>query len=155
MAPPFLTAALDGGELSASRPCRFTPGQTAPGTHWMGGWVSSRVGLGAVEKIEILHCRESNPDRPARSPSTYRLSYPVHKCAVEIAWKSSSMNIRIMNSLSFVRLLRYVFLPCMICLFRKQSGGAYAYFSLDKQLWNKSVGGSHSWTNTLPWSHEV
>jgi hypothetical protein len=25
ISPPFLTTALDGGELSASRPCRFTP----------------------------------------------------------------------------------------------------------------------------------
>jgi hypothetical protein len=27
---PFLTTALDGGERSASRPCRFTPGDRAP-----------------------------------------------------------------------------------------------------------------------------
>jgi hypothetical protein len=26
--PPFLTSALDGGEWSASRPGRFTPGET-------------------------------------------------------------------------------------------------------------------------------
>jgi hypothetical protein len=30
VAPPFLTSALDGGEWSASRPCRFTPGERAP-----------------------------------------------------------------------------------------------------------------------------
>jgi hypothetical protein len=34
----FLTSALAGGEWSASRPCRFTPGERAPGTHWIGGW---------------------------------------------------------------------------------------------------------------------
>jgi hypothetical protein len=28
ISPPFLTSALDGGEWSASRPCRFTPGET-------------------------------------------------------------------------------------------------------------------------------
>jgi hypothetical protein len=32
--------------------------------------------LDAVEKVKILHCRESNPGCPARSPSLYRLSYP-------------------------------------------------------------------------------
>jgi hypothetical protein len=62
IAPPFLTSALDGGEWSASRPCRFTPG-----THWIGGWVSPRIGLDGEEKRIIEHCRESNPGRPARS----------------------------------------------------------------------------------------
>jgi hypothetical protein len=33
----FLTSALDGGEFSASRPGRFTPGERAPGTHWIRG----------------------------------------------------------------------------------------------------------------------
>jgi len=28
----FLTSALDGGKWSASRPCRFTPGKSAPFT---------------------------------------------------------------------------------------------------------------------------
>jgi hypothetical protein len=37
------------GERSASRPCHFTPG-----THWIRGWVGSRAGLDAVEKIKNL-----------------------------------------------------------------------------------------------------
>jgi hypothetical protein len=47
----FLTSALVGGDWSASRPCRFTPGERAPGTHWIGGWVGPRVGIDEVEKI--------------------------------------------------------------------------------------------------------
>jgi hypothetical protein len=47
-----------------------------PGTHWMGDWVDLRVRLGAMEKIKIFRCRESNMGHPARSPSLYRLSYP-------------------------------------------------------------------------------
>jgi hypothetical protein len=35
----FLTSALAGGEWSASRPCRFTPGERAPGSDWTGGCV--------------------------------------------------------------------------------------------------------------------
>jgi hypothetical protein len=35
----FLTSALVGGEWSVSRPGRFTPGEKAPSTHWIGGWV--------------------------------------------------------------------------------------------------------------------
>jgi hypothetical protein len=47
----FLTSALAGGEWSASHPCHFTPGERAPGTHWIGSWVGPRTGLDDVEKI--------------------------------------------------------------------------------------------------------
>jgi hypothetical protein len=47
----FLTSALAGGEWFASRPGRFNPGERAPGTHWIGGWVDPRAGLNDVEKI--------------------------------------------------------------------------------------------------------
>jgi hypothetical protein len=67
IAPPFLTSALDGCECSASHPGRYTPG-----THWIGGCVGRAVCLDAVKR-KILHSRESNPGRPARSPSLYRL----------------------------------------------------------------------------------
>jgi hypothetical protein len=50
----ILTLALAGGELSASRPCRLHPGERAPGTHWIGGWVDPRVGLDDVEKRRFL-----------------------------------------------------------------------------------------------------
>jgi hypothetical protein len=50
----FLTAALVRGEWSASRPCRFTPGERAPGTHWVWGWVGPRAGLNDVEKRKFL-----------------------------------------------------------------------------------------------------
>jgi hypothetical protein len=46
----FLTSALAGGEWSVSRPDRFTPGERAPGIHWIGGWVDPRAGLDDVEK---------------------------------------------------------------------------------------------------------
>jgi hypothetical protein len=35
----FLTSALVGGEWSASRPWRFIPGENAPGSQGIGGWV--------------------------------------------------------------------------------------------------------------------
>jgi hypothetical protein len=41
----FLTLALVGGEWSAPRPGRFTPG-----THWITGWVGPRTGLGGMER---------------------------------------------------------------------------------------------------------
>jgi hypothetical protein len=39
----FSTSAPVGGKWSASRTGRFTPGEKAPGTHWIGGWVDPRV----------------------------------------------------------------------------------------------------------------
>jgi hypothetical protein len=73
----FLTSALVGGEWSASRPCRFTPGERDPGTHWIGGWVGPKAGLDDVErrKISPLPGLELRPlGRRARSQSLYRLS---------------------------------------------------------------------------------
>jgi hypothetical protein len=46
----FLTLALAGGEWSAARTGRFTPGERAPGTHWIGGLVDPRAGLDDMEK---------------------------------------------------------------------------------------------------------
>jgi hypothetical protein len=46
-----LTSALGGGEWSASR--LITPRETAPSTHWTGGWVGPRAVLNAVVKRKI------------------------------------------------------------------------------------------------------
>jgi hypothetical protein len=50
----FLTLALVVGEWSASRPNSFTPGETALGTHWIGGWVKPRADLNVVEKRKFF-----------------------------------------------------------------------------------------------------
>jgi len=42
-----------------------------PGTHCIGGWVGPRAGAENLISIEIRYL-----DRPARSESLYRLSYP-------------------------------------------------------------------------------
>jgi hypothetical protein len=57
----FLTSALAGAEWSASRPGRFTPGEGAAGTHWIGGWVRPRAGLDDVEKRKFLTLPGSDP----------------------------------------------------------------------------------------------
>jgi hypothetical protein len=75
----FLTSALVGGEWSASRPCRFIPGERAPSTHWIGGWVGPRAGLDDLEKRKFLTLRELELrplGHPACSQSLYQLSYP-------------------------------------------------------------------------------
>jgi hypothetical protein len=71
---PSLTSALAGGEWSASRPGRLTPGERAPGTQWIGGWVDPRAGLDNVEKRKFLTLMglELRPlGRPAHSQSLY------------------------------------------------------------------------------------
>jgi hypothetical protein len=45
-----MTSALVGGEWSASRSCRLTPGERTPGTHSTGGRVGPRACLGFVKK---------------------------------------------------------------------------------------------------------
>jgi hypothetical protein len=50
----FLISPLAGGEWSASRPSRFTPGEKAPGTHWIEGWDNPRDSLDDVNNIKSL-----------------------------------------------------------------------------------------------------
>jgi hypothetical protein len=64
------------GQLQVLAPPPPPLEEWVPGTHWIGGWVGYKSGLDAVEKRKVLHCRELNPDRPARNPSFYHLSYP-------------------------------------------------------------------------------
>jgi hypothetical protein len=57
----------------------ITPGERAPATHWIGGWVGPRAGLGDVEKRKFLTLQglELRPlGHPGRRQSLYRLCYP-------------------------------------------------------------------------------
>jgi hypothetical protein len=59
------------GQLYA--PGRFTPRETAPGTHWIGGWMGSRAILDAAVKRKIPSAhRESNPRTPIVQPVAQR-----------------------------------------------------------------------------------
>jgi hypothetical protein len=81
IASPFLTSALDGGERSASRPGRFTPG-----THCVGAWMgpepvwtlSNREKFLFVARNRTLaiqpvthHCTEWTIPAPNRNSYTY------------------------------------------------------------------------------------
>jgi hypothetical protein len=72
----FLTSTLVGGEGSASHPGCFTPGERAPGTHWIEGWANPGADLDDLEKRKFLtlpglELRQLG--RPACSQSLYRL----------------------------------------------------------------------------------
>jgi hypothetical protein len=71
IAPFIVTSALDGGEMSASRPGRFTPKERAPGTHWIRCWAGPRAVLDAVVRRKIPSPRrESNSRTPTVEPET-------------------------------------------------------------------------------------
>ena len=75
------------GEWSAARPGLIYPLEK-PGTHCTGGWVGPRAGLDRCGKSRITGIR--SPDRPSRSQSLYRLSYPAHyECQVgkDLKWR--------------------------------------------------------------------
>jgi hypothetical protein len=54
----FLTSALVRGELPASRPCSFNPGERASGTHCIGCWIDPH--------------RDSNSDPSVVQPAAIR-----------------------------------------------------------------------------------
>jgi hypothetical protein len=61
--PPFLTSALDGGEWSAS-----PRGETATGTHCIGGSADPKVCLDAMKTRRIdFPYQEWNPDSSDQS----------------------------------------------------------------------------------------
>jgi hypothetical protein len=57
-----------GGEWSASRPCRFAPGERASDIHGIGGWVGPGTGLDNVEKRKMFTYWDSNSDSSAIQP---------------------------------------------------------------------------------------
>jgi hypothetical protein len=68
----LLTSALVGGKWTVSRLSCFTPGERAPGNHWIGGWLGPRTGMDDVEKRKflIMPRLEIGPlSYPALSPS--------------------------------------------------------------------------------------
>ena len=78
----FLTTALEGGEGSASCPgCSLPQGKTRYASYRSLGGPQSR--FGQVQKISPPTGIRF-PDRPARSQSLYRLSYPAHKRRMEV-----------------------------------------------------------------------
>jgi hypothetical protein len=68
----FLTSTQAEGEWSASRPCRFTPGEKAPGTHWIGVWVDSRACLDDVKKKKFLTYQGSTSNTSVVQPVASR-----------------------------------------------------------------------------------
>ena len=62
-----------GGEWSTTHPCRLTLGKDPVPVEYEAGWAPAPVWTGA-ENLAFTGIR--SPDRPARSESLYRVSYP-------------------------------------------------------------------------------
>jgi hypothetical protein len=106
---------------------RSTPGERAPGTHCIGGWVGPRAGLDAEVRGKVLClCRGSNPCHPVRSQTLYWLSYRAPK-AVEIPSKNYSIFI----NLFLVNVHHHLF-----CRF--------VSFVVERVPWNKSLAEIHN-----------
>jgi hypothetical protein len=89
----FFTLAIVGGKWSASRADRLTPGERAPVTHWIGGWVGFGTGLDDVQSRKILPLPRlklrplGRPARSKRDAVLFRfLMTNVRKC-LELIWK--------------------------------------------------------------------
>jgi hypothetical protein len=133
IAPQFLTSVLDGGEWSASHPCRFTPGERFPGTHWIGGWVGPRAGLDGTKKRKIFcSCRKSNPDRSPRNPSLYRLIYPGPHISNNIWISNQRLNgTGLLHSHKIFNLLEKIEYKCMGTVYgRFRTGDRRILFAL-------------------------
>jgi hypothetical protein len=76
----FTTSALDVGEWSASRPGRVVAPEKGPPVPIVqeAGWAPEPVWTQRLEEKFFCLCRGSNLDRPVRSQTLYRLSYPAH-----------------------------------------------------------------------------
>jgi hypothetical protein len=108
----------------ASYSVRLTPGAGAPGTRWMGSWVSHRAGLDAVSKRKIFYPRrESNLDCSARSlvsilTGLSRLLMGICGCKeifrMEICTKQKNNMAMRPEQLSLLSFIPLYFLSCLI-----------------------------------------
>ena len=72
-----------------------------PGTHCVGGWVGPRAGLDVCGKSRPPPTGIRSSDRPARSESLYRQSYPdpYWKCSIFLEFHYNSYNITPTNTI--------------------------------------------------------
>jgi hypothetical protein len=100
----FLISAVVGGDWSAPRPGRFTPGERASCTHWIRGWMGSGAGQDDVEKRKFLTLPglELRPlGRPTRSQSLNQLRYPASHLNVLPRFQTAGIYLHIPHTSSW------------------------------------------------------
>jgi hypothetical protein len=95
----ILDISTDGGEYWASRLYWFTPGESTPGTHSIGGWLGTRAGLDTVEKRKIsCPCRKSKLYRSGRRYTDWAEKIKISKaCTGNRTFGSQVLHHLLMN----------------------------------------------------------
>ena len=88
--------ALEGGEWSAARPGRTLPPENPVPILQKAGWAPGPVWTGRKSRPHW----DSIPDRPARSQSLYRLSYPAHSTKKDCFIYKTKVRKLLRNSLA-------------------------------------------------------
>ena len=97
------------------------PQRKRPGTHCTGGWVGPRAGLDGCGKSRPPPGIRS-PDRPARSESLYRLSYPGPQWwfnMQNILYQVHLLQLRVVNSAGYSQNMPSVVKCDVILTFRE------------------------------------
>jgi hypothetical protein len=94
----FLTSAPDGVSSQIHTPTGFSPRETTPGTHWLGGWLDLRAGLDTEARGKILClCQGLNPGRSVCSQTQKVIelhSLPPHSLRLRSKrWSSESVQL--------------------------------------------------------------
>jgi hypothetical protein len=87
--PHFLDFSASWRWVVSFTPRPLYPGERAPATRWIGGWVDSRATMDNVKKRKLLTLPgiKIRPlGRPDRSQSIYQLRYPGSCCTIHICW---------------------------------------------------------------------
>jgi hypothetical protein len=78
----FLPSVLDLSEWSISHHGRFNPRKKAPGSHWMGGRVNPKAGLGATQNRNIS--RSAGDRTPISRPYSSHFDSPCVRLCVYV-----------------------------------------------------------------------
>jgi hypothetical protein len=136
-APPFLNSALDGSEWSASRSCRFPPGERTLCRYWIKGWVGLKAGLNSVGQKSLTPSGTRTPavqsvtrrytdwaiDSHLRSKNVnteiYRIKFYLHLC---MSVETSSLALGEEHGLRMfeIRVLRWIIGSVRKTVTRKQ-----------------------------------
>jgi hypothetical protein len=96
----------------------YPPGERAPGTHWIGGYVDPRTGLGNMEKRKFLPLPGLKLwplGHPAHSQLLYQLCCPgSHKCSnCNKVHNYESEQSRYLGALAYLKIMSHRYSPVL------------------------------------------
>ena len=113
------------------------PSGKRPGSHSTGGYVGPRADMDGCGKYPLMGIR--SPDRPVRSKSLYRLSYPRPRTySMSITKKKTSLIILVREITFFLcseihanlQLYIHCTTNCTVSFFNVKTYGTYIYHSI-------------------------